>query len=66
MKASREVRVGDLLKVKTEAGEFEVEVLGLSAMRGPAAGCTDALFRNRGEPGIAGEVGRRAQGNAAI
>ncbi len=37
VKASREVRVGDLLKVKTDAGEFEVEVLGLSDMRGPAA-----------------------------
>src|SRR6184192_1000719 len=36
-KASREVRVGDLLKVKNDGGDFQVEVLALSDMRGPAA-----------------------------
>src|SRR5579859_3913 len=36
-KASREVRIGDSLQVKTEGGDFQVEVLALSAMRGPAA-----------------------------
>jgi ribosome-associated heat shock protein Hsp15 len=36
VKASREVRVGDRLRVKTEAGEFQVDVLLLSEMRGPA------------------------------
>jgi ribosome-associated heat shock protein Hsp15 len=36
-KASREVRVGDLLKVKNDGGDFQVEVLDLSDMRGPAA-----------------------------
>ena len=36
-KASREVRVGDLLQVKNDGGDFQVEVLVLSAMRGPAA-----------------------------
>lgn len=36
VKASREVRAGDRLRVKTEGGEYEVEVLGLSEMRGPA------------------------------
>ena len=36
-KASREVRAGDLLQVKNESGEFQVEVLLLSEMRGPAA-----------------------------
>lgn len=36
-KASREVRVGDLLQVKNDGGEFQVEVLVLSEMRGPAA-----------------------------
>jgi len=36
VKPSREVRVGDLLRVKNESGEFQVEVLGLSEMRGPA------------------------------
>ncbi len=36
-RAAREVRVGDLLKITTEGGDFEVEVLALSEMRGPAA-----------------------------
>jgi len=35
-KASREVRVGDRLVVRNTAGDFQVEVLGLSEMRGPA------------------------------
>lgn len=36
-KPAREVKVGDLLRVANEAGEFEVNVLLLSEMRGPAA-----------------------------
>jgi ribosome-associated heat shock protein Hsp15 len=36
-KSSREVRAGDLLRVKNEAGDFQVEVVFLSEMRGPAA-----------------------------
>jgi ribosome-associated heat shock protein Hsp15 len=36
-KPAREVKVGDQLLVKCEAGEFQVEVLGISEMRGPAA-----------------------------
>ena len=36
-KAAREVRVGDLLRVKNNSGEFQIEVLALSEMRGPAA-----------------------------
>jgi len=35
-KAAREVRVGDRLQVKNDSGEFQVEVLALSDMRGPA------------------------------
>jgi ribosome-associated heat shock protein Hsp15 len=35
-KAAREVHVGDLLQIKNPSGEFQVEVLGLSEMRGPA------------------------------
>lgn len=35
-KASREVRVGDLLRIKNDGGEFQVEVLALSEIRGPA------------------------------
>jgi len=36
-KAAREVRVGDLLRITTEGGEFEVQVLDLSDVRGPAS-----------------------------
>jgi len=36
-KAAREVRVGDLLQIKTDNGDFQVKVLLLSEMRGPAA-----------------------------
>ena len=36
-KPSREVRVGDLLRVRTEGGEYQVNVLVLSEIRGPAA-----------------------------
>jgi ribosome-associated heat shock protein Hsp15 len=43
-KPARDVRVGDMLRVKTEGGEFEIEVLGLSEMRGPAP-VAQALYR---------------------
>ncbi len=36
-KAAREVRAGDMLQVKNDGGDFQVEVLALSEMRGPAA-----------------------------
>jgi ribosome-associated heat shock protein Hsp15 len=36
-KAAREVRVGDRLRVTNDGGDFEIEVLGLSEIRGPAA-----------------------------
>lgn len=36
-KAAREVRVGDMLRITTEGGDFEVEVLGVSDVRGPAS-----------------------------
>jgi ribosome-associated heat shock protein Hsp15 len=36
-KAARDVRVGDRLKVKNDTGEFTIEVLALSEVRGPAA-----------------------------
>ncbi len=36
-KPAREVRAGDRVHVKTEAGEFDVDVLVVSDMRGPAS-----------------------------
>lgn len=43
-KPAREVRVGDSLKVTTEGGDFEIEVVCLSEMRGPASEA-QKLFR---------------------
>src|SRR3990172_11397481 len=43
-KSSREVHVGDLFQMKSAAGDFQVEVLLLSEMRGPAA-VAQTLYR---------------------
>jgi ribosome-associated heat shock protein Hsp15 len=37
LRSAREVRVGDRLSIKTEGGDFDVEVLALSDIRGPAS-----------------------------
>jgi ribosome-associated heat shock protein Hsp15 len=43
-KPAREVKAGDLLRVKNDSGEFQIEVLILSEMRGPAA-VAQTLYR---------------------
>jgi ribosome-associated heat shock protein Hsp15 len=43
-KAARDVRVGDFLKIKNDSGDFEIEVLLLSEVRGPAS-VAQALYR---------------------
>jgi ribosome-associated heat shock protein Hsp15 len=43
-KAAREVRIGDMLRVVNDGGEFQVEVLLLSEVRGPAA-VAQTLYR---------------------
>jgi ribosome-associated heat shock protein Hsp15 len=43
-KPAREVRVGDMLRIVSPSGEFEVEVLLLSEMRGPAS-IAQTLYR---------------------
>jgi len=47
-KAAREVRVGDRLRVTNEGGEFQVEVLLLSELRGPAS-VAQTLYRESEE-----------------
>ena len=47
-KASREIRSGDLLQVKTPSGDFQIEVLALTANRGPAA-FAQTLYRETDE-----------------
>jgi ribosome-associated heat shock protein Hsp15 len=43
-KPARDVHAGDMLHIRNDGGEFEVEVLGLSEMRGPAS-VAQALYR---------------------
>lgn len=43
-KAARDVRIGDSLRITSEGGEFQVEVLLLSEVRGPAA-LAQTLYR---------------------
>jgi ribosome-associated heat shock protein Hsp15 len=47
-KPAREVRAGDMLLVKNEGGEFQVEVLAISEMRGPAS-VAQSLYRETEE-----------------
>ncbi len=47
-KPARDVRVGDMLHIKTEGGDFEVEVLVLSEIRGPAS-VAQTLYRETDE-----------------
>ena len=43
-KPAREVHVGDRLQVRNDSGDFEIEVLQLSEMRGPAS-VAQTLYR---------------------
>jgi ribosome-associated heat shock protein Hsp15 len=43
-KPAREVRIGDMLRIANDGGEFEIEVLQLSEIRGPAS-VAQTLYR---------------------
>ena len=43
-KAAREVRIGDMLRVTNDGGEFQLQVLVLSHVRGPAS-VAQTLYR---------------------
>jgi ribosome-associated heat shock protein Hsp15 len=43
-KAARDVRIGDMLRVTNEGGDFQIEVLLLSEVRGPAS-VAQTLYR---------------------
>jgi ribosome-associated heat shock protein Hsp15 len=47
-KAAREVHAGEMLRVKNDSGEFQIEVLGLSDVRGPAS-VAQTLYRETDE-----------------
>lgn len=56
-KPAREIHPGDLLSIRTEGGTFEVEVLALSDVRGPAP-VAQTLYRET-------EESRKARAEAA-
>ena|SRR5690348_15630866 len=47
-KPAREVHAGDMLQVKNDSGDFQIEVLILSEMRGPAS-VAQTLYRETDE-----------------
>ncbi len=47
-KAARDVRLGDTLRITNEGGIFEIEVLTLTEIRGPAA-VAQTLYREKPE-----------------
>ena len=47
-KPAREVRVGDMLRIKNEGGDWEIEVVALSQQRGSAA-IAQTLYRETPE-----------------
>lgn len=47
-KPAREVRAGDMLQIRNDSGDFQVEVLQLSEVRGPAS-VAQALYRETEE-----------------
>jgi ribosome-associated heat shock protein Hsp15 len=57
VKPAREVHVGDHIRVTNDSGEFEIEVLALSEIRGPAS-VAQTLYRES-------EASREARQKAA-
>ncbi|WP_374349787.1 RNA-binding S4 domain-containing protein [Chitinimonas sp.] len=62
-KPSRHPAVGDLLRIRTSAEEFEITVLALSAMRGPAS-VAQQLYGET-EASIAARARRREENSLA-
>ena len=54
-KPSKDVRLGDQLQIKNPSGDFQVEVLALSEIRGPAADA-QSLYR---ESAVSQELRRK-------
>ena len=59
-KAAREVHVGEMLRVKNDSGEFQVEVLALSDVRGSAA-VAQGLYRETDESKAARQAVKEAR-----
>ena len=63
-KPAREVRIGDMLRITNDGGDFEVEVLLLSEVRGPAS-VAQTLYRET-EPSRELRQKVAAERNAAL
>ncbi len=61
-KPAREVRLGDLLRIRSESGDYTVEVLALSEVRGPAA-VAHGLYRET-EASVAARLQAEAERKA--
>lgn len=59
-KPGRDVHAGDSLRVTNDSGDFELEVLALSAMRGPAA-VAQTLYRETEQSRVARQQLAEAQ-----
>ncbi len=66
VKPAREIRVGDLLRVKNDSGEFQIEVLLLSEMRGPAPVAQTLYRETEASRELRLKLRRRAEGHAAL
>lgn len=65
VKPARDLHAGDLLKISTEGGDFEVEVLLLSDVRACGSG-SNALSRNGSQPRATSEARRATQSDDAL
>jgi ribosome-associated heat shock protein Hsp15 len=63
-KPAREVKIGDMLRVTNDGGDFQIEVLQLSEVRGPAA-VAQTLYRET-EASRAARVKAAAERKAAM
>jgi ribosome-associated heat shock protein Hsp15 len=64
-KPAREVRAGDRIKVKNDSGVFDVEVLAVSELRGPAS-VAQTLYRETEESKAARQKAMEERKNAPV
>ena len=65
-KPARDVKVGDMLHITNDGGDFEVEVLLLSEMRGPASVAQTLYRETDASREAAPETGGRAESGRSL
>src|SRR5215831_17140533 len=63
VKPAREVHVNDRLFIRTEGGDFEVDVLGLSDVRGPATIAQTLYRETEGSRQLRSQVAEQRKAN---